>query len=244
MRRSQSALLSGLLASLGDVAGLLLVVATLSGCGSKRLETAFEPLGDVGGNGGVAGTSAGGAGTGGTGTSGTGPDLSGADVGAGGARGPLVTEPLVTFANFGESYMVGPIISERFQVSGQAFPEAWRATMSEPPSSPWIAQLVMPLNKPVQAGQLLHVSFWLNCETSGADGDCYTEYIFERASDPWEKSVTFVEHAQHGWSQKSEYFSSVNSYEAGAAHMVFRLGYETQVIAIGGLELEAIDPLP
>lgn len=162
----------------------------------------------------------------------------------GGDPPPLETQPLVTLADFEASYVVGPITAERFQLSGQTFQDAWRATMSEPPSSPWAAQLVMPLSKPVSAGQLLHVSFWLSCEAPGEGGDCYTEYIFERAADPWEKSVTFVAHADAEWSQKSEFFSSVSSYGAGEAQMVFRLGYASQVIAIGGLTVEAIGPRP
>lgn len=195
-----------------SLAPCLALACALVACGSKRLETAFEPLSG--------------------------------DAGAGGDPAPLVTEPLVTLADFGASYVVGPINAERFQLSGQAFTDAWRATMSEPPSSPWVAQLVVPLDKAVGAGRLLHVSFWLSCEAPGPNGDCYTEYIFERASDPWEKSVTFAARAAQPWSQKSEYFSTVSGYEAGGAHMVFRLGYEDQVIAIGGLLLEAIEQSP
>lgn len=208
----------------------LLAACALSGCGSQRLDTAVEPSS-------VGGSASGAASSGGTlGSSGA----AGADAGAGGQPAPLRTEELFGLADFGASYMVGPISAERFGVSGQVFSEAWRATMTEPPSSPWIAQLVVPLNKPVAAGQLVHVSFWLSCETPGTAGDCYTEYIFERASDPWEKSVTFVAHSDQAWGQKNEFFSVVNSYEAGAAHMVFRLGYEAQVIALGGLELQAV----
>lgn len=212
--------------------GALALALALAACGSQRLDTAAEPAHVVeGGSAGVGGS---------RGTPSPG------DSGAGGADPvPLVTEPLVTLADFGASYMVGPITAERFQLSGQPFQEAWRATMSEPPSSPWAAQLVMPLGKAVQADQLLHVSFWLSCEVPGTRGDCYTEYIFERDGEPWEKSVTFVAHAGAAdWSRKSEYFSSVSAYGPGGAHMVFRLGYEGQVIAIGGLEVEAIDPSP
>lgn len=192
------------------------------------------------GSGGSAG-SAGSADTAGAVTNGGAAPVDTGD-GAAGEQGTLPVEPLVTLDDFAQMFSVGPVNAERFTVAGQSsFSEAWRATMSEPPSSPWIAQLVMPLNKPVKAGQLLHVSFWVSCEAKGLTGDCYTEYIFERASDPWEKSVTFPVHADGTWTQKSEYFSVVDSYEAGASHMVFRLGYDAQVIAIGGLQLEAID---
>lgn len=216
-------------------------------CGSHRLDTATAPAGVAGTVGAGAANIGGAAGSAGSGdTAGEvmngGASPVGMGDGAAGEQGTLPVEPLVTLDDFAQSYSVGPVNAERFSVAGQSsFSEAWRATMSEPPSSPWIAQLVMPLGKPVKAGQLLHVSFWVSCEAKGLTGDCYTEYIFERASDPWEKSVTFPVHADGSWTQKSEYFSVVDSYEAGASHMVFRLGYEAQVIAIGGLELEAID---
>jgi hypothetical protein len=231
-------------ASLVSRASCCLCVLLLSACGSKRLD-AFEPLGadGIGGFASVAGGGGNpGAGNSSAGSAGTATEPP--DGGAGGAVGPLVTEPLITFADFGESYMVGDVTSELFPVSGQPFTQAWRATVSKPPSSPLSGQLVMPLNKPVKKGQLLHVSFWLNCETVGDNGDCYTEYLFERGAEPYVQSVTFKAHAGPGWSQKSEYFSVLETYASGEAHMVFRLGYATQVIAIGGLELEAIDPLP
>lgn len=205
----------------------------LIACGSQRLDTAFEPALN-GGSGGVAGAA--------VNASGGGATLP--NAGAGGDPEPLGTEPLITFEDFDLGYAVGPLTVEPFQLSGQTFTEAWRTTMTEPPTDPWTGQLVMPLDKAVGAEQLLHVSFWLKCEAPGDSGDCYTEYIFERGSDPWEKSVVFTAHAGPDWAENSKYFSSVSGYGAGQAHMVFRLGYAVQVLAIGGLQLEAIGTTP
>lgn len=209
----------------------------LVACGSQRLDTAFEPAPNVGSGG------AGGAAVGGSGGSG-GSTMMLPSAGAGGDPEPLQTEPLVTLEDFDSGYPVGPLSLEPFQLSGQAFTEAWRTTMTEPPADPWTGQLVVPLNKEVGAQQLLHVSFWLKCEAPRESGDCYTEYIFERGSDPWEKSVVFTAHAGPDWAENSKYFSSVSGYGAGEAHMVFRLGYAVQVLAIGGLQLEAIGSSP
>jgi hypothetical protein len=205
------------------------VAFALAGCGSRRLETAAEPV--------EAGASSQG------GSAGESPPSSGS-TSAGGAPAPLESEELVGLDDFAATYMVGPISADRFAVQGQPFSEAWRATMAEPPSSPWIAQLVVPVDEAVMAGQLLRVSFWLSCEAPGETGGCYTECIFERASDPWEKSVTFVADAAGAWEQKSEYFSVVDSYAAGQAQLVFRLGYAAQVIDIGGLVVERIGAAP
>lgn len=204
-------------------------MSILVGCGSHRLETAAEPV--------AAGGSSQGGGGGRL-------DASAGSTASGGAPAPLASEELVGLGDFAATYMVGPISAGHIQVAGQPFGEAWRATMLEPPSSPWIAQLVVPVNRAVTAGQLLRVSFWVSCEAPGESGDCYTECIFERASDPWEKSVTFVTSVAGAWEQKSEYFSAVESYTAGQAQLVFRLGYRAQVIGIGGLMLEQIGAAP
>lgn len=116
--------------------------------------------------------------------------------------------------------------------------------MTVAPDTHWAGQLVLPVEKAVAAGALLHVSFWVRCEEAGDTGDCLTEYVFERASDPWEKSVTFPVHADSTWTQKSEFFSVIESYAPGVAHMVFRLGYAGQTIAIGGIEVESIGAPP
>ena len=209
-------------------ASLALGLLFLTGCGSERLETAIIPNSFTSAAAGTAPSGAGGAG----GTAG----------GEGGVPSPVQTERLVGLDDFSANFLIGPVTGERFQVSGQPFAQAWRATMLEPPSSPWVAQLVVPVYKPVAAGQLLHISFWLDCESPGEAGDCYTECIFERSYDPYEKSVTFVAHGSDVWAEKSEFFASVDAYDAGMSQLVFRLGYPQQVIAIGGIELEAIGP--
>jgi hypothetical protein len=241
------------------------IACCLAACGEARLENAMRPAlaMDAAGKGGASGVpeipggpaSGGGLGIGGqTAQSGSGgtsrggasqPDglgLAGSDD-AGGAA-PLPQEPLVSLEDFSEAYIIGPVDSETFQVSDLPFTQAWRATMTEPPQNLWTAQLVLPLNKPVTAGSLLHVTFWVRCEKAGSGGDCKTAYVFERASAPWEKSVTFPVDADSSWTQKSEFFSVVNSYDAGVAHMVLRLGYATQTIAIGGIEVESIGAAP
>ena len=200
----------------------------LLGCGAHRLQTLEEAAAEAtGGSGPVA---SGGAGAGAV------------SAGGGGARN---LEPLITLDDFSQFQATGQpqVQLERFGVGkGQPFTEAWRATMLEAHSNPWVAQLVMPLNKPVRAGATLHVSFWVSWEAQGPTGDCYTEYIFERNGDPWEKSVTLPGRAEAGWVQTVGDFTALESYEAGASHMVFRLGYPAQVIAIGGLELSAVTP--
>ena len=215
-------------------------------CGSTRLENAFDPAGNST-TGGAAATSK----SGGTGESappveagGLGASLGLAGDGGDGNVPPIPQEPIVALGDFPASYTVGPVNAERINVTGLPFTQAWRATMSVQPTVSWTAQLIVPQSKPVAKGQLLHVSFWVKCETAGASGDCNTTFIFERASAPWEKSVAFAAQTGGTWTQKSEFFSTVDGYQAGVAHMLFRLGFAAQVIDIGGVEVEAIGAPP
>lgn len=245
---------------------LLTVLGSFVACGSTRLENAFQPSAEasvsgtsseagtlaVAGSGGAGAASVAGAGGsnppeagGGGGSGGSSAEASGAPpMGGDAAVPPLAREPIVALADFPASFMQGPVDAKRFDVAGLPFTQAWRATMTEQPSQTWTGQLIVPQSKRVVKGQLLHVSFWIRCEQPGAKGDCYTEFIFERNSDPWEKSVTVPAHAGSDWVQKSEFFSTVDTYEVDAAHMLFRLGFATQVIDIGGLEVEAVGDPP
>jgi hypothetical protein len=157
---------------------------------------------------------------------------------------PLETEELVGLADFEASFTVGPVNAERIEVMGLPFTSAWRLSMAEPPTSPLHGQLVLLMPRAVTVGQLLRVSFWVRCATPGESGDCYTEYLFERASSPYTQSVTFPAHADAAWAEKDEYFQSVESYAEGESQMVFRLGFAGQLIEIGGLTVQRIGPAP
>ncbi len=220
----------------------LAVAAVIVACGSTRLENAFDPAASRNGSDPVSPAS-------GSAASGGGADRGGSDAGDGGDGGdgvvpPIPQRPIVALTDFPASFTIGPVNAERIDVSGLPFTQAWRATMAEPPTESWTAQLIVPQTKALAKGQLLHVSFWVKCEVPGASGDCQTAFIFERASDPWEKSVAVAARAGSGWTQKSEFFSTLDSYGVGVAHMLFRLGYAAQQIDIGGVEVDAIGSPP
>jgi len=211
----------------GAPLALLALAAWLCACGSERLQTAVEPA--LGG-GGVASAGASGS-----------PALGG-NYGAGGAPAPTQTDVLVGLADFPASYVYGPLDAAPFDVPDVTFQRAWRAAMTQAPTTEWDAQLLVPLTHAVSRGDLLNVSFWVRCEASGDNGQCKTDFIFERDGDPWEKSVAFgvLSVPSAGWQQQSEFFTVIDDYVAGQAHMLFRLGYANQVIDIGGLVVERI----
>lgn len=163
------------------------------------------------------------------------------DAGVGDAApGPADAEVLVGLSDFGMSYVSGPVDSTPIDVVGLPFQHAVRVSMALPPANPWDAQLIVPLTRAVELGELLQVSFWVRCEAPGPHGSCDTEFVFERASEPWEKSVVFAATAGDEWAEKTEYFWILADYAAGEAHMLFRLGYSEQVIELGGLVVQRI----
>jgi hypothetical protein len=182
----------------------------------------LQTAGEAGGGGGMAGWGGGGSG------------------GTGGAPAPVTADLLIGLNDFASSNVSGPASAERITVTGMPFENAWRASMVETPEANWAAQLIVPLDHGVAQNDLLHVEFWVRCATPRASGDCATEFIFERAADPWEKSVTFAAFAGATWSQHGEYFHVVADYAPREAHMLFRLGYAEQVIEIGGVIVERI----
>jgi len=215
--------------SLQLLGSALLLVA----CGSTRLETAAADSSSAGGSGGNGAASSGD-------SAGHAPDAGVAAASGDAGPPPISPEILVGLADFGASYVEGPANSTRIAVSGESFTEAWQASMTEPPATPWDAQLIILLNQPVATTDLLNVSFWVRCATAGDGGDCQTDFVFERASDPWEKSVVVHAVAGPAWAQSSEFFRPAANYGSGEAHMVFRLGYMTQVIEIGGVVVERL----
>jgi hypothetical protein len=123
-------------------------------------------------------------------------------------------------------------------VTGQPFADAMRFTIKDPSSHEWAVQLQTPTTAAVAAGDAILTTFWFRTETpqDGSVGE--TEFVFELGGSPYTKSVQYPVQAGAEWTRVQVRFNSVANYAPGQANMIFRLGYDPQVIDLGGVKVE------
>lgn len=123
-------------------------------------------------------------------------------------------------------------------VDSMPFDRAVQAETLELPDNTWGVQLSLTISALVdEEDALLAVFYARGVESSQESGEVFSEFIFEKAGDPWDKSVTFPISVVGEWKPYFIPFHPVEDYGAGEAAVLFRLGYHPQTIQIGGLEL-------
>jgi len=124
-------------------------------------------------------------------------------------------------------------------VEGQPFKEAMRVEIKQGSGNPWDVQVHAYTTKPVQRGDVLLATFYFRTEWAPEEsGEGQTEFVFELAKDPWTKSVSYPARASREWKKVHVPFAAAENYEAGKAHMIFRLGYQPEIIDIAGVTVE------
>jgi GH35 family endo-1,4-beta-xylanase len=134
--------------------------------------------------------------------------------------------------------------SERVKVSfvkveGQPFAEALRAEITTRSDNSWDVQVQARVPKVVNAGDVMLATFYFRTEASrqeSAEGK--TEFVMELARDPWTKSVSHPILAGREWKKVHVPFVAAQSFAPNEAQLIFRLGYEPQVIELGGVTIE------
>lgn len=125
------------------------------------------------------------------------------------------------------------------KVEGQPFTEAIRAEVRARSDQPWDVQLGARTVAPVRKGDVLLATFYFRTEWAPQEsGEGQTEFVFELAREPWTKSVSYPIHASREWRQVFVPFVAAESHPAGEAQMIFRLGYDRQIIDIGGVTVQ------
>ncbi len=125
-------------------------------------------------------------------------------------------------------------------VEGQPFKEALRVEIKQASGNPWDVQVHAMTTKPVEKGDVLLATFYFRTEWAPVEsGEGQTEFVFELAKDPWTKSVSYPARASREWKKIHVPFAAAESYGAGEAHMIFRLGYSPEVIDIAGVTVES-----
>ncbi|HEY1685934.1 MAG TPA: endo-1,4-beta-xylanase [Tepidisphaeraceae bacterium] len=121
-------------------------------------------------------------------------------------------------------------------VANQPFSQALQITTEKGASSIWNVQLVAPVNQGIRAGDVLMGHFWLRCVKSMTD-EGYVGFVVEKSTPEFDKAVEFEISAAQDWREIFVPFKAMRDFPAGSAHLCFRLGYDSQTIELGGVEL-------
>ncbi len=124
-------------------------------------------------------------------------------------------------------------------VTGQPFTEAVRFTIKEASSHEYAVQTTAPIAAAIDEGDAILATFYLRTATPQEGGVGETEFVFELAQSPYTKSIQYPITAGAEWVKVQAHFRAAKSYAAGDAQMIFRLGYDPEVLEIGGVTVES-----
>jgi GH35 family endo-1,4-beta-xylanase len=131
----------------------------------------------------------------------------------------------------------------RVPVAGQPFGDALR--LRTRPGAPfpniYAAQIQATPSAGVKKGDVLLATFYVRGVEGGQPetGETQTEFVFERAGEPYTKSAEKNIAMPRGgeWRQINLPFTAAEDLAPGQAHVSFRLGYPAQVFELGGFRL-------
>ncbi|HWB59287.1 MAG TPA: endo-1,4-beta-xylanase, partial [Chthoniobacteraceae bacterium] len=143
---------------------------------------------------------------------------------------------------FGDPVTVRPM--QVVQVNGEPFKQALHIqTLAETPT-PYSIQLGAKTAVAIHEGDVLFARYYLRCvETKSETGTGATEMVIEQGAPDYRKLVTFPASAGAEWKEFCMPFVATKEniggteIAAGAANVLFRLGYGAQTIEIGGVEI-------
>lgn len=114
--------------------------------------------------------------------------------------------------------------------------KALRMTTRNDPGIEWGIQAVLPIDKPVEAGDVLLAKFRIRCVDS-MTGEGFTGFVFEQAGPPHTKSAELRVGAPADWIECFIPFRAAMDYAPGQAQVCFRGGFDRQTIEITSIEL-------
>lgn len=133
---------------------------------------------------------------------------------------------------------------ERVPVEGQAFSEALRLTtpsnISTGTDREWSCRIRHTLSVPVQLNDWLVAVFWIRSIESG--GEAYVKLNMERNAPDYRKSINSGTLVTPSWRRVQVPFRVVESYQPGGAMIDFWVGYDPQVIEVGGISIDNYGP--
>lgn len=101
-------------------------------------------------------------------------------------------------------------------------------------------QLTLPNATAIRRGDVLFATFWLRGRSADGRAPAKIQFLFERATNPWTKSITFdASAARNGsdWRQIFIPFQSAEAYAPGEAMFSFRFAFGPQRVEMGDLHV-------
>jgi endo-1,4-beta-xylanase len=153
----------------------------------------------------------------------------------------LSADALSAFATGG---LMNNATMEKVTVSGQPFSEAVRLTTTARTPELYGVQFSAKPTVAVKQGDTLLMTFYAHTVKGQAEtGEARTQFVFERGSEPFTKSVTYdVGIPATGWRRFDIPFKAVEDLEASEAAIHLRLGYDPQTFEVGGISLTKWGP--
>ncbi len=138
-------------------------------------------------------------------------------------------------------------------VEGQAFRIAQQIRTTTRPATPYAFQYGAKIVRSVANGDSLLATFWARgVEMRVGSDEARTEFCFELARPPYTKSATFPVALTREWTKYYVPFTVNGELVAGTAQVLFRCGYDPQVIEIaditvvdyGGIDRSTLPYMP
>jgi len=142
---------------------------------------------------------------------------------------------IAAFAVAGET---GKVAVETLGVEGQTFDKVLQAEIKEASGSEWTVQVTAKNAEPVAKGDVLLATFFARVVKELESGGGETQFVFEKASEPYTKSVQYPVRLTGEWRKIHVRFVAGESYAPGEAQAIFRLGYEPETLQIGAVTLQ------
>jgi endo-1,4-beta-xylanase len=123
----------------------------------------------------------------------------------------------------------------------QVFQKAVRAEITGPAGGEnWEVQIAANTTIAVDKGDAILATFYVRSITPmNESGEAQTQFVFERLGEPWTKSVEYSIVFGSEWTKVDARFVAAESYDAGRAHVIFRLGYPAEAIELGGVTVKS-----
>ena len=124
-------------------------------------------------------------------------------------------------------------------ITGQPFNEALRLAVKDASDHEWAVQLEAPNAGALESGDAILATFYLRSETPQQGSVGETELVFELAQSPYTKAIQYPIKVGSDWIKAQVRFKASRAFQPGEAHLLFRLGYEPQVLQLAGVTFDS-----